>query len=160
MRSRGYRPSGTTHPRPTFCRHRHHRDTTLLRRRPDITGHAEPARLAAPAQRTSAAHTKPTTFPGRQRRHALERRVITELDIWRAAELLIRRHGRQSPPIQILQHLEPPQLRIARQPNDHPKHPPEILWEVSSVIGTGVSSLYCAYTRESRMTVMEIPALQ
>ena len=38
-------------------------------------------------------HTKPTTFPGRPRRHALERCVITELDIWRAANLLIRRHG-------------------------------------------------------------------
>jgi hypothetical protein len=38
-------------------------------------------------------HTKPTTFPGRPRRHALERRVITDLDIWRAVNLLTRRYG-------------------------------------------------------------------
>jgi hypothetical protein len=39
-------------------------------------------------------------------------------------EQLPRRNGRQPPPIQILQHLEPPQLAIAHQPNRHPQtHP-------------------------------------
>jgi hypothetical protein len=54
-------------------------------------------------------------------------------------EQLSRGRGRQPPPIQILQHLEPPQLPIAHQPNRHPKHPPEIPRAVSSVIGRGVT---------------------
>ena len=54
-------------------------------------------------------------------------------------EQLPRRRGRQPPPIQILQYLEPPQLPIAHQPNRHPQHRPEIPRGVSSVIGRGVT---------------------
>jgi hypothetical protein len=54
-------------------------------------------------------------------------------------EQLPRRCGRQSSLLQILQHLEPPQLPIAHQPNRHPKYPPEIPGAVSSVIGRGVT---------------------
>jgi hypothetical protein len=54
-------------------------------------------------------------------------------------EQLPRRPGRQSPPIQILQHLEPPQLPIAHQPNRHPRHPPEIRRGLSFLTGTRVT---------------------
>ena len=54
-------------------------------------------------------------------------------------EQLPRRRGRQPPPIQILHHLEPPQLAIAHQPNRHPKHPPQIPGAVSSLIGRRVT---------------------
>jgi hypothetical protein len=54
-------------------------------------------------------------------------------------EQLPRRCRRQSSPIQILQHLEPPQLPIAHQPNRHHKHPPQIPRGVSSLIGRGVT---------------------
>ena len=54
-------------------------------------------------------------------------------------EQLPRCCGRQSSPIQILQHLEPPQLAIAHQPNRHPRHPPQIPGVVSSLSGRRVT---------------------
>jgi len=52
---------------------------------------------------------------------------------------LTRRRGRQSPLIQIAQHLQPRNLPIAHQKNRHPKHPPQIPGAVSSLIGTRVT---------------------
>jgi hypothetical protein len=64
-----------------------------------------------------------------------------------------RRLGRQSSLIQIPQHLEPRQLPIARQPNRHPRHPPEIPRAVSSVIGRGVTFSSGAYTAISQKPI-------
>jgi hypothetical protein len=93
----------------------------------------QPLRLAPVAAPTASPRDQTSRTRGSVRLQ--QSKYLTALE----PEQLTRRRGRQSPLIQIAQHLQPRKLPIAHQKNRHPQHPPKIPREVSSVIGRRVT---------------------
>jgi hypothetical protein len=93
----------------------------------------QPLRLAPVAAPTASLRDQTSRTCGSVRLQ--QPKYLTALE----PEQLTRRRGRQSPLIQIAQHLQPRKFAIAHQKNRHPQHPPEIPQEVSSLIGRRVT---------------------